>query len=67
MRKKVYLTSGQHIKRWLSSRDGLHSLGIFGIRGGYLGQLKYRDEDIEKIISTIKEIASDTPPKGPEG
>lgn len=55
MKEMVYLTSGHRIQRWPDvTDDNLHRLAIFGIRGGYLGQLLYRDGDIEKIISTLQ-------------
>ena len=66
MRNQIHLTSGHHIERFPEypggplSEEGLHSLAIFGPRGGYAGQLKYRDEDVETIINALR----GTPPEG---
>ncbi len=53
MKGMVYLTSGYRILRFPTFKDNLHNLGIFGPRGGYLGRLQYRDEDVEKIVNTV--------------
>lgn len=48
-----YLTSGYRLQRWPEIKEGFRRIAFFGIRGGYIGLLLYRDEDLEKIISVL--------------
>lgn len=52
--KKLYLTSGYSIQGFYCHEIDLHNLAICGTRGGYIGLLKYRSEDIDKIIGALK-------------
>ena len=66
MGEMVYLTSGYRIERWPSLEDGLHRLAFHGIRGGYLGLLQYRDEDVEKIVGSLTTACTRPPDLAPD-